>query len=69
MSLSSCWPSGPVARVLRAAAALSSAATAQGGKQVAATAGSPELEQARALLSRYQVSATEGVIGAELVAG
>ena len=58
MPTSSPQPSGPVARVLRAAVALSlvlsSAAAAQGGKQVAAAGGSPELEQARALLDKYQ---------------
>ena len=56
MPTSSPRPSAPVARVLRAAAvlslALSSAAAAQGGRQAAA--GSPQLEQARALLDKYQ---------------
>ena len=50
--------SGPAARVLCAAAVLSlvlsSAAAAQGDKQVAATAAKPELERARALLAKYQ---------------
>jgi hypothetical protein len=58
MPTSSRRPSGPVARALRAAVTLSfvlsSAAAAQGGKQVVAAAGSPELEQARALLDKYQ---------------
>jgi hypothetical protein len=51
-------PSASVAWVLRAAVALafvlSSAAAAQDGKPVSAAAGSPELEQARTLLDKYQ---------------
>ena len=58
MPTSSRRPCGPVARILQAAVALSfvlsSAAAAQGGKQVSAAEGSPELEQARALLDKYQ---------------
>ena len=58
MSTPSRRPSGPVARVLRAATALSlvlsSAAASQDGKPAAPAAGSPQLEQARALLDKYQ---------------
>jgi hypothetical protein len=50
--------SGPVARLLGAAAVLSlvfsPTIAAQGGTQVVAAGGSPELDRARALLDKYQ---------------
>ena len=51
-------PSGPVARLLGAAAVLSlvlsPTVAAQGGTPVVAAGGSPELDRARALLDKYQ---------------